>query len=55
VPHTIVMVSGSRYSVGENDDVTVGKSVVVIVPAKGGQHLLDPYQISELSVEEPTS
>jgi len=55
VPHTIVMVSGSRYAISEGDEVSLGKSVVVVVPAKGGQHLLDPYHISELSIEDPKS
>lgn len=51
-PYTIVMASGSRYEVRENDNVSVVLSVVVVVPGKGGQHLLRLTQVSEVSVEE---
>jgi hypothetical protein len=55
VPYDIVMVSGSRYAITERDKVLVGRTVVFVFPAKGGQHLLRQNQISEVNIEELTS
>lgn len=49
VPFAIVMASGQRYEIGLRDAVSVGRSVVSVLPDSGGLHLLRQSQISEIS------
>ena len=51
-PYTIVMASGSRYEVRENDHVAVGSSFIIFYRGRGEQHLLRSSRVSEVSIVE---